>query len=349
MEKVKKFNFDYELELYGMVYNPLKVNSRLDHFIPWYASEFESFIHYTKYTPAFLNYVERKLKRKLGTFIENTSAKEVECIWGKVSPFAKLMNSRFHSLEMAKELKLFSPSEIVLNETEFLSYIKKHSCENYVIKDECSVSGRGTRVLKSLTGEGLSYPIRIEPLYDRAYDLGVSAYFENHQYIIKGYFKNRISDSFAVQGGVFYRDLNDFCADYQISTDLQKSFCEQVEKILEHYLALGVEGDFQFDNFFFLNELNELQIYPLVEVNYRKTLANFLMNFNEASYLEWTKVHLKSSLSYKKINELDENNIFVIGPEGQTNIDIIIACNNKDEAYELKQKILAKPLVDFIY
>jgi hypothetical protein len=83
-------------------------------------------------------------------------------------------------------------------------------------------------------------------------------------------------------------------------------------EIADYYLKLGAKSNIQIDSFIYEKE-GKLFLYPLVEVNYRKTMGLVIQGLAdkhaEASHVEWRV------LSSKEVTE-ELKNWIKVSPEG---------------------------------
>lgn len=235
----------------------------------------------------------------------------------------KTLNSKLTSAEMAKAFRWgFQEGAIVGNLQELKDHIGRFPLkEKWIIKRAHSFSGIGHYQFnrhsmdEDVLTKILNEKILLEPVYERLFDIGTTLVVENG--ILKRSFmvENFNSKAGGFKGGVGCSQVDKFKKyiheKYSYSLD-------ELEKITlsigEKYLALGAKSNIQIDSFVYL-ESGELKLYPLVEVNYRKTMGLVIQaladHYPEAQRLEW-KIESAKTL---KSNPVGEDWI-KISPEG---------------------------------
>lgn len=223
------------------------------------------------------------------------------------------LNSKITSATIAlKNGWGFSKGAIVENINEVIKHIEKYQeVETWILKSPYGFSGSGfyqfnsRNLNKFILEKVLNEQRLLEPFHERVFDIGSTLIIQDKK--IKRYFMvenfNSVMGSF--RGGAACKDPLNFknyiFKKYNFSLD-------ELEKIIltvgEEYLKLGATGNLQIDSFIYL-ENNELKLYPLVEVNYRKTMGLVIQSladkFLESSRIEWiikTKKEIKEDLGF---------------------------------------------------
>lgn len=210
-------------------------------------------------------------------------AKNAESWWGNRHDYAieKILNSKTTSAQLAKKRNWgFFHGALVKNTSEIEGHLKNYpEYKNWIIKRPHGFSGIGHYQFKSdalnkfilekiLVGEVL-----LEPLYNRVFDIGTTFVIENR--IIKRQFmvENINSPQGGFKGGVGASDVDKFKKyineKYHYSLDELESITREIAKA---YLEMGAINNIQIDSFVY-EENGKLKLYPLVEVNYRKTMG----------------------------------------------------------------------------
>jgi hypothetical protein len=128
-------------------------------------------------------------------------------------------------------------------------------------------------------------------VYERIFDIGTTFEIENG--IIKRQFmvENFNSEAGSFKGGAGSSDVDKFkkyiSGKYEYSLDeLEKT----TQQIAQKYLTMGALSNIQIDSFVYQKNGN-LKLYPLVEVNYRKSMGLVIQSlaekYPEAKWIEW--------------------------------------------------------------
>lgn len=228
--------------------------------------------------------------------------------WGRRHDVAleRKLNSKITSAEVAF-LKGWGFAEGIV--TEDLAALKRHLKEHqqktkWLIKRPHGFSGIGHYQFDSWqVDEGvllkiLQGPILLEPVYERVFDIGTT--FVISDGIIQEQFmvENFNSKAGAFSGGAGCSSLSGFKKyieeKYSYSLDELE---ETTKKIAECYLSMGADSNIQIDSFVYQEE-GKLKLYPLVEVNYRKTMGlvihSLAQKYEGAKWMEW-RLGLRSS------------------------------------------------------
>lgn len=217
-----------------------------------------------------------------------------------------------HNKEIERELnsKITSSNLASLNQwgfkegaiVETLEELKRHlknypQKEKWVIKHPNGFSGIGHKQFNSNAFNDLEFSkllrekFLLEPEYERVFDIGTT--FEVENGVIKKYFmvENINSKVGRFRGGVGASSVDKFKKyifnkyDYSLN-ELE----EMTQKIAQIYLKKGASSNIQIDSFIY-REDEELKIYALVEVNYRKTMGLVIQSlaekYSEADWVEW--------------------------------------------------------------
>lgn len=225
----------------------------------------------------------------------------------------QMLNSKITSASLAMANNWgFEKGAIV----ETLMELKNHvelfpTIELWIIKNPTGFSGTGNKQFRS-SQLNIKYYIDIlhgilsigkaliEPYHDRIFDIGTTYEIKNG--IITNYFmiENFISKSDGFIGGCGCSTINKF-KDYikqKYNYNLD-DLLNITKHIVNYYISLGARDNIQIDSFIYKSDTNnDLLLYPLVEVNYRKTMGlviNHLVNKSDpnSNYLEWRIENIK--------------------------------------------------------
>lgn len=228
-------------------------------------------------------------------------AKSAESWWGHRHNYSleQDLNSKITSAEIAKKFNwgLFSGA-IVSNVEELSAHVENNpTYKNWIIKRPHGFSGIGhytfssDNINKFILGKILTTPVLLEPQHQRVFDIGTT--FVVVDGMIKRQFmvENFNSSQGGFKGGAGSDTVNKFKKYIQDKYQYNLDELEEItRKIAQEYLNRGAVSNIQIDSFVYL-ENNEMKIYPLVEVNYRKTMGLVIQtladSYPDASRVEW--------------------------------------------------------------
>lgn len=233
------------------------------------------------------------------------------------------LNSKLTSSVIAQKNNWgFFEGAIVQTIEEVKFHLDKYSNKKkWILKRPNSFSGIGhyqfnsDSIDEAVLNKILSEELLLEPFYERVFDIGTTFVLRNG--VIKNEFmvENFNLGTGGFKGGVGAHDADKFKkyigAKYKYSLDqLQKI----TKEIADYYISLGAMKNIQIDSFVYLEE-QKLKLYPLVEVNYRKTMGLVIQSladkFEEFDLIEWKILKVKDALSNPLGNEWVK-----ISPEG---------------------------------
>lgn len=241
--------------------------------------------------------------------------------WGNRHDYKteQILNSKITSATLAlKNNWGFFQGALVKNTTEIEEHLQKHpEYKNWIIKRPHGFSGIGHYQFKSDTvnkfilDKILVGEVLLEPLYNRVFDIGTTFIVEEGQIKRQFMVENNNSSNGGFKGGVGASSVNKFkkyiSEKYSYSlADLEST----TQSIAQTYLDLGAVNNIQIDSFIY-SENDELKLYPLVEVNYRKTMGLVIQTladkYPDCDAITW---YVKS---LKEIN--DEKDFYTINGE----------------------------------
>jgi hypothetical protein len=308
-----KVNLDYESYLFDPYYqeNAQKSISMIKEF------EYVFFVinkekcklkNFREYDQVYLG----KMK-KLGFVVPefNSSENNFTNWWGSQLDLEleKKLNSKITSAQIALENKwgMFDGA-IVENQAEAIAHIKKITRENWILKNPFGVSGSGHQVY---TGQQFSGSHLLEPIHQRVFDIGTTFEMVDGKLTNTFMVLNLNSKNGSFKGGIAGKNNNIF-KDYIFKNcGYDLSLLEEtLFKVFNHYKKLGANSNIQIDSFVYLEDGN-MKLYPLVEVNYRKTMGlvlNGLSQHFSSELIEWKVTHT---------NEFESNSTWIkLSPEG---------------------------------
>lgn len=267
------------------------------------------------------NYLN-KLKG-LDFVIPQLSSRAVNAVswWGNRHNYAieQNLNSKITSAELgAKNNWGFYQGALVKSSDEVIDHVKKFpQYTNWIIKRPHSFSGIGhyqfnaENINKFIMNKIILGEVLLEPLYKRVFDIGTT--FEVSDGIINRQFmvENINSANGGFKGGVGASTLDKFKKYILEKYDYNLDELEQITKeIARSYLDMGAINNIQIDSFVY-EEDGVLKLYPLVEVNYRKTMGLVIQTladkYPECSTVEWvirTKKEIDEDADFYKRSEL---------------------------------------------
>ena len=197
--------------------------------------------------------------------------------WGKLQNIEKekKFNSQIFSTSLALDMGIAPKDTIIL---ERLDQLENLQSKEFVLKEEFGMSGRGVKKLdlnsKNWALKKLEKGERLvgQPRLKRILDFGVSYKKKEGRYFIT---KNMITPSGRFLGGVYLENLSHLNLFLKDKVNIEVI----IEKVIQRILDERIEDDFQFDCFFYDNN-GKVTLYPLVEINYRKTMGDTIKNIS---------------------------------------------------------------------
>jgi hypothetical protein len=195
--------------------------------------------------------------------------------------------------------------DIVHSHDDANKLLSLYPFQNWLMKNPDGVSGSGHMIFncKSFSGTYL-----MEPIYERVFDIGTT--FECIDGKLTNIFmvENLNSKNGSFKGGIAARNISYFKKYILDKYNFDLSELEEItHKIFTKYQTLGATSNVQIDSFVF-TENGKLRLYPLVEVNYRKTMGLVLQNLvslMNSNLIEWKVTHtslLDNETSWIKIS-----------------------------------------------
>lgn len=323
--KTYKVNLDYESSLFDPAHNEqssssLKVVKEFEYVFFLINKENCALKNVRGYEASYLESLQ-----KMGYSIPQLSPEEkvYDYWWGqrKDLELEKKLNSKLTSSLLAKEKNWgFSEGAIIESLTELYAHLERFlDVETWIIKRPHSFSGIGhyqfvkKEINETTLKKILIEKVLLEPVYNRIFDIGTTFIIEEGKVQRQFMVENFNSKAGGFKGGAGSSDVDKFkkyiFKKYNYSLDELE---ETTKKITRSYLDLGATSNIQIDSFVYEKD-GQFFLYPLVEVNYRKTMGLVIQSLAdknpEASRIEWRV------LAAKEIS--DEMNDWVkISPEG---------------------------------
>jgi hypothetical protein len=307
--KTYKVDLDYESYLFDPLYREDSPQSLK------IIREFEYIFFLVNQENAILKNTKEYSKKYLSTLKNmgfclpelDKGANQFEYWWGqrKQREVEQKLNSKLTSSQLANQNHWgFQEGIITDNILELKEHLKQYGHQSrWIIKRPNGFSGIGhfqfslNEFNESVISKILQEKVLLEPVYRRVFDVGTTFIIENNK--VKRHFivENFNSPEGAFRGGAGSSDVNKFKKyiekKYSYSLDELEEITQQV---LNCYIELGASSNIQIDSFVY-EENGKLKLYPLVEVNYRKTMGLVIdalaRKYDVSSIVEW-KLFLKN-------------------------------------------------------
>lgn len=290
MTKPQLVNFHYEHQLFdsSLVSEKSKNINQDFEYIALLWGGVESLYTYSTYTKDYLDDC-RQINPLLPQLIPYQNQKDYEDFWGSTKDFERMkkLNSKVTSFQLGQELKL-NPAggQIIEGTSKLEEALEKSECP-LVLRLNSSIAGRGVFRFSSLPEIReffekrhkkiwLAGPVIFEPKYERIKDFGVL-------FREKISFYENVIDHRGQFRGIIIRPEEEFFSQLELKMSLQ-SFKKVYQDIFEAYQQKGIwrPGDLlQIDSFTYKDSKDEVRLYPLVEVNARKTMGEFALRIHQ--------------------------------------------------------------------
>jgi hypothetical protein len=229
----------------------------------------------------------------------------------------KICNSKLTSAQIGKNSNWgFYQGAIVEKFSEVKIHIEKFpKVQRWIIKSANSFSGIGHYQfsVENLNEEKvrtiLKSKMLLEPLYERVFDIGSTFVIDNG--VIKDFFmvENYNSASGRFRGGAGASNADKFKQYIKEKYQFDLGEYEKITNLIaKKYIELGALYNIQIDSFIY-KEDHQFKLYPLVEVNYRKTMGLVIdalaKKYSKAPVVEWLLY------TQKELKDLSLDNTFI--------------------------------------
>lgn len=330
--KALRVNADYESVLFHGRPAPAMVNQSLE-FLAFFLSP-KPLLSQKKYAPDYLDYVHEKTGHR-PSVLEH--ADEVENWWGllKDTERERWWNSKLTSVEFLRSKSWIDGLCVLAPDQDSLS--PKHG--PYLLKDPHSMSGQKFQVVGT-SGEiqWRGHKVLIaEPLLNRKWDFS-SYVFPNQKRII---YQNLVDNNFQYRGTII---PNWTCADVEhlsfyssVNPQMWDEYERRLNEVISFYSRFPNEAGYSVDAFVY--EKSGLFIYPLCEVNYRRTMGRVAFELSERFAREghWTGMFLIKPDKTPAWRTLKTDPDFLVLSPGDTRFEVIFL-KAKDYA-EAKERV----------
>lgn len=303
-----KVNIDYESVLFHSQLGPKGINEYLE-FLAFFLQN-DVLLTSKKYSQDYLDYVTRIS----GVTPKTQEIGTAENWWGPLKDLnqERLLNSKLNSTALA-----ISQGWV---EAQILdSHLESYS-DDFFFKNPYSMSGKGFRSTTDAK-HIKNFPQILERKLNRKFDF-------SHYVLPDGQtiaYANVVDEKFQYKGSEFFdwkqatvENLNFY---KEVSPSRWKEFQDRLETIKSHYQVLNNFG-YSIDSFIY-EENGELLIYPLCEVNYRRTMGRVAYELSQ-KYAQDKKITRLVVTKAKKdfYKEFTREGVIVLSP-GDARFELI--------------------------
>jgi hypothetical protein len=311
-----KVNIDYESVLFHGQIGSTQINQSLE-FLAFFLQD-QPILTARKYSPEYLAHVSKIS----GVTPRTSESGKASNWWGPLKDLEeeRFLNSKITSTELSISHRWVEAKIIQSPEELAESYP-----ENYFFKDPFSMSGRGFRPAREAS-HLTKFPQILEPILPRRYDF--SHYIFPDGRVVA--YENKVDEKFQYKGTRFQDWRNPTVENFsfygEVSQREWNRFHERLRLIQDFYRRPTSFG-YSVDSFIYENN-----IYPLCEVNYRRTMGwiAYELSARYAQDFPWTQFLIQKAQKdfYKKVAR---ENVLVLSP-GDTRFDFIfIRARNEEE------------------
>jgi hypothetical protein len=345
--KTFKVNADYESVLFrGQIGSPALIHSL--EFL-YFFLETDALLTDKNYSEDYLDYVEQISGHK-PCLVKKASS--ISNWWGECKDLEKerWWNSKITSAEFLLTKGWIKDLYILKNEND-LSQL--NSLKKYLFKDPFLMSGQKFQTNKENLVWNKEKILIVEPLLKRLYDFSTYI-FPDRKMIV---YENLVDERFQYKGSYFNHihsaTLQKLSFYPQINHALWDQFQNQLLEIIAFYSSKENRMGYSVDSFVF--EDDGIKLYPLCEVNYRRTMGRIAYELGlkyggNKSWIGFFLLKTGNEPLWKKIKNLvpqfsQQSGVLVLSP-GDTRFEILLVrAENKEEARELLSH--AETAIDF--
>lgn len=319
--KTYKVDLDYENYLFDESYDPnlkpyMKINQSFE-FAFFIVNKQKCKLQNSKPYPR--EYLARLKKDHF--VVPEFTKEEGEPWWGqrKNKELEQKLNSKITSCEIAKTRQWGMFKGVIAHSLlEVLEHLEKHiEINHWIIRKPHGFSGIGHYFFESnkLDIETLKkvvqdYTVILEPAYKRVIDIGTTFELMDGKIYRQFMVENYNSPTGRFKGAMATHELENFKDLILAKYKYDLSELEEITKeICQIYTQLGATSNVQIDSFIY-EENGQLRLYPLVEVNYRKTMglvAQALADRHpDARFIEWKIYAPEEMNAMREVGSLDK-------------------------------------------
>jgi hypothetical protein len=307
MEEVgHRVNLDFEDSLFDENYQKekrayLNQCKEFEYLYLWNGDIEIPLINLNEYEKSFLDHV-KNFRGETPAFTKKENVKKVKMWWGdSTSSETKMLNSKLYSTELGIENNwAHAETKIIHTLNELERSVLESKYDKFLLRSPFKFSGMGhlyidrnnwnsDRVVNALKESALTF----DPLLQRVSDFGLTLRKDGSSFVVE----NLIDKKGQFKGSIYSSKLPE-----------SESIVNDSKKITDYLLSKDWNETIEIDSFYYLNG-GELGFYPLVEINYRKTMGLmtylFSQSFSKASdkYTIWL-LHPKKS--FEEIKSFDD-------------------------------------------
>lgn len=281
MESANFVNIDFEYGLFDPKYSDhfnqySKMNKEFEFVYFYIEKNNEPLLKQREYPSEYLN----KLKSVGISLPKMVSNHKFKINWwgnNKDHELEKILNSKITSTKLGIENNLCPSSiNIVQNEMEIKNWISKFpQYQNWIARVPFEVAGRGSFqfINESQIPSEVNFPLIIGPYFNRILDFGFSYNVQTKESSWSINLNNSIGQ---FMGGLLIKNESKFFQFMEKELNIKWSDLIQLrDKIVDLYISMGAYNIIQIDSFIY-KEAGSFKIYPLVEINHRKTMGLYL-------------------------------------------------------------------------
>lgn len=366
---IKKYltNFDYEYSLFDENYSHndkkyQKMRAEFEYVFFFVEKEHSLLINENNYQPDYLSYL-----RELGLTIPDFSKVKNKYLnwWGDLSDYEveKILNSKITSSKLSLS-KGWEPKEskICYSRDSIIDHLLKHlDIKRWFFRNPYSMAGRGNftvgiedknwrTYLEKKIQKDIPNGLILSPQLSRILDLGVRVFTGT---LKKEITINLLNDNGQFNGGLIYSNEEEIKAYIKNKTLIEcESIFEKWEEIANYYQNIKEIKSIQIDSFFY-QEKSNIKIFPLVEVNYRKTMGDMLKSLKtflpKDGVGAWVVFNRKELELIKNIDEFKKQykdvlyrldtkeGVILTSPVHNQFYSFFIAANNRSSLKEIYQ------------
>lgn len=263
--KTFKVNADYESVLFrGQIGSPA-LNHTLEFL--YFFLEDDCLLTDKNYSADYLEYVEKLTGKKPKL---TKTAHETYNWWGLQENIEteRWWNSKITSVEFLQTKNWVSDLHVIKTEKDLNGLDPE---KDYLIKDPFLMSGQRFQISRGKITWNKEHLLIAEPLLKRIKDFSTYVYPDGS----KIFYENVVDNKFQYKGSIF-RNIQDPSLEqlsfyHQLENAKWDIFKSQLTEIISHYSRYPNQIGYSIDSFIYQD--NGLRLYPLCEVNYRRTMG----------------------------------------------------------------------------
>jgi hypothetical protein len=328
--KTFKVNADYESVLFrGQIGSPA-LNHTLE-FLYLFLED-DCLLTDKNYSTDYLEYIEKLTGKKPN--ITKTASKTFNW-WGLQEniEIERWWNSKITTVEFLKTKNWVQDLHLIKTDKD-LSELD--SRKDYLIKDPFLMSGQRFQTSRGKITWNQEHLLIAEPLLKRIKDFSTYVYPDGRAI----FYENVVDNKFQYKGSLFSHIkaplLDQLSFYHELESFQWDNFKSQLAEILSHYSRYPNQVGFSIDSFIYQDE--GLHIYPLCEVNYRRTMGRIAYELGlkfggDKPFVGFFLAKTGNKPLWKKLR--DKKDVIVFSP-GDSRFEMFMICaNSKEDAEKL--------------